>query len=406
MTGAKFAQTLVFGWLDNPQASYEQLAQTATALGVPISAQGLEHRFTPDAAACLKRILEGAVQQVISAAPVAIPILQRFNGVYLQESTTIRLPDALATASCGGCGGTSESHTQAALKIQVQFNLSDGHLTHVDLQPGRAQDKTAPMQTAPLPGGALRLADLGYFSLPTFAHYPRKGVFWLTRDPPQCVLFDAQGQPLVLADVLRRSYQECLDWQVQVSEKHRFGCRLVAVRVPRAVAAARRRKARMAARRDGRTLSPAQLTLLGWTLWLTNVPASHLSVDDLLTLVRVRWQIELLFKLWKMQGRMDESRSKKPYRILCEVYAKLLGLVIQHWLSVTTGWQQVNRSWFKAGQTIRQHSLRLGCALDCVAQLCQIFETLRQCLAVGARLNTRKAQPNTVQRLLALTAHP
>jgi len=39
-----------------------------------------------------------------------------------------------------------------------------------------------------------------------------------------------------------------------------------------------------------------------------------LSVDELLVIIRVRWQIELLFKLWKSSGRIDESRSHKPFR--------------------------------------------------------------------------------------------
>lgn len=405
LTGAKFAQTLVFGWLANPAATYEQLAQTATAFGVPLTAQGLDHRFGPAAAACLKRLLEQALQHVIAATPVTRPVLARFKGVYLQDSTTLRLPDALAGVWRGN-GGRCATNTQAALKLQVQFNLCDGQLTHLDLQAGRAQDKTAPMQTAPLPCGALRLADLGYFSLPTLAVYHTQGVFWLTRYHPQCLLFDAQGQPLALPQVLRHCRIERLDWQVQVSQKHQFGCRLVAVRVPPAVAQERRRKARTAARREGRTLTRAQLTLLAWTVFLTNVPASQLSIDEVLTLARVRWQIELLFKLWKGQGHLATSRSQKSDRILCEVYAKLLGVLIQHWLMVLTSWQYVNRSWFKLGQTIRQHSVRLGCALGSLPQLCASFETLQQCFAVGARLNTRKTNLNTVQRLLACAEHP
>ena len=37
LTGAAFAQTLVFGWLGDPQASLDALAQAAAAIGVPIS---------------------------------------------------------------------------------------------------------------------------------------------------------------------------------------------------------------------------------------------------------------------------------------------------------------------------------------------------------------------------------
>lgn len=400
MTGAKFAQTLVFGWLDNPEATYEQLAQTATALGVPITAQGLEHRFTTEAAACPKGLLERAVQQCIAAAPVAIPLFQRFNGVYIQDSTTIPLPDALAS-EWQGCGGSCETNTQAALKLQVQLNLSDGHLTHLDLQAGRAQDKTAPMQTAVLPVGALRLADLGYFSIPTLAQYEPQGVFWLTRYDPRCLVLETDGRPIDWPTRLQLAAADRFDVPIQLSQRHQFRCRLVALRVPVEIAAERHRKAHAAARREGRTLNATQRALLDWTLFLTNVPATVLSLDEVVTLARVRWQIELLFKLWKAQGRVDESRSQNPMRLLCEVYAKLLGLLIQHWVLVATGWQHAQRSWFKAGQTIRQHSLRVGVALGSLVDLCGVFETLAACFRVGARLNPRKKRPNTVQRLFA-----
>jgi hypothetical protein len=209
LTGSKFVQTLVIGWLDNPDATYEQLAQTATALGVPITAQGLDHRFTREAADCLQQTLASAVQQVIVAEPVVIPVLQRFTGVYLQDSTTIALPAALASlwSGCNDTPGTPE----AALKAQVQFNLSDGQLTHLDLQAGRAQDKTAPMQSAPLPAGALRIADLGYLSIPVLAEYDQQGVFWLTRYQANLQLFDLDGTALDLLTLLPATEQTPLD---------------------------------------------------------------------------------------------------------------------------------------------------------------------------------------------------
>ena len=134
---------------------------------------------------------------------------------------------------------------------------------------------------------------------------------------------------------------------------------------------------------------------------MTNVPPEKLSSREVLVMARVRWQIELVFKLWKSQGKLDESRSDKPNRILCEVYAKLLGLLVQHWILIVTGWAYVNRSWFKAGQTIRQHSMALGTQLGHVDRAAEVLETIARCLAKGARLNTRKTVPNTYQLLLA-----
>jgi len=273
-------------------------------------------------------------------------------------------------------------------------------MTHLDLQAGRAQDKTAPMQTAPLPQGALRIADLGYLAIPVLAEYDRQGVFWLTRYQANLLLFDPAGQSLDLLAVLPASDQPGLDRSVQVSEQ-RLPCRLVAVRVPSPVAEERRRKLRAEAKRDGRTPSARQLALCDWVVFLTNVPLECLSVTELLVLARARWQIELLFKLWKSHGQVDESRSAKPYRILCEVYAKLLAMLIQHWVLITSSWQYPNRSWLKVAQTIRQHALRLGCALHSEARGVEVLETIQRCIAKGARINTRKTAPNTYQLLLA-----
>lgn len=123
---------------------------------------------------------------------------------------------------------------------------------------------------------------------------------------------------------------------MQVTAQRLTG-RLVAVRVPSQVAEERRRKLRAEAKDDGRTPSARQLALCDWVIFLTNVPSERLSVAEVLVLARARGQIELLFKLWKSYGRVDESRSAKPYRILCEVYAKLLIMLMQHWVAITCG---------------------------------------------------------------------
>src|SRR5262245_43692594 len=74
LTGALFTQTLVLGFLAEPQASREDLAQTAAALGLTISPQGLDQRLTESGAACLLEVLDAAAATVLAADPVAIPL--------------------------------------------------------------------------------------------------------------------------------------------------------------------------------------------------------------------------------------------------------------------------------------------------------------------------------------------
>ncbi len=121
LSGSDFIQTLVFGWLDNPDSTIEELTQTAATLGVSITPQGLDKRFTPNATKFLQGILESAVSNVIAAEPVAIPILQRFNGVFIQDSSTVTLPDTLASI-WSGCGGSSPKNTSSSVKTERRRN--------------------------------------------------------------------------------------------------------------------------------------------------------------------------------------------------------------------------------------------------------------------------------------------
>src|SRR5947207_14361604 len=95
LTGALFTQTLVLGFLSTPQASREELAQTAATLGLTISPQGLDQRMTDAGAACLLAVLDAATTTILAADPVAIPVLTRFSGLFIQDSTVIGLPRTL-----------------------------------------------------------------------------------------------------------------------------------------------------------------------------------------------------------------------------------------------------------------------------------------------------------------------
>lgn len=396
--GATFSQTLVFGFLGNPQASLEELTQTAATLGVSITPQALEQRFTPAAAACFEHVLRAAITRVIAADPVAIPLLERFAAVWVQDSSTIVLPDALA-AVWQGCGGSTAAGTAAALKMQVRLDLRTGQMEGPQLQDGRASDRTALPPTT-LAAGALWLADLGYWSLTMLQTLDQQAIYWLSRLQVQTALYDAVGHPYDLVALLDAQCAETLDLAVSLGEAHRLPARLLAARVPQAVADERRRRLRAAARKKGRMVSARRLALAAWTMLVTNVPSARLTVREALVLGRARWQIELLFKLWKSQGRVDESRSGKPWRILCEVYAKLLAMVVQHWLLLLGCWGYPHRSLTKAAQTVQKHALHLASAFRQWSMLVRALTTVQRCLAAGCRMNRRKKHPNTYQLLL------
>lgn len=397
LRGAAFVQTLVFGWWQHPAATLEQLRQTAAALGVAISPQGLDQRFGPAAAALLRERLEAATVQVLTADSAAPAVLTRFTAVDLLDSTTIGLPDALATV-WRGCGGRTATGTQAALKVTVRLDLVRGGLTGPELNDGRTQDRATTLPHAPLAPGSLRIADQGFAALGVLAAIAAQEAFFLSRLPVQWGILTTAGERLDVVAWLRRQAAECVELPVALGVVMRLPARLLALRVPTVVAAARRRTLRAAAKREGKTPSAAKLARAGWTLLVTNVPAARLSAAEAQVLLRARWQIELLFKLWKQHGQVDQWRTQRPERIRCEVYAKLLVVVAQHWLLVVGCWACPDRSLVKAAATLRAWALPLALHLADAAGLTARLTTLVPILA-HCTLNKRRRHPATFQLL-------
>src|SRR5437762_10443205 len=58
ISGADFVQSLILGWLQEPEITLDGLTQVLERREVGISAPGLSLRFTPEAATLLQRVLE------------------------------------------------------------------------------------------------------------------------------------------------------------------------------------------------------------------------------------------------------------------------------------------------------------------------------------------------------------
>ena len=232
--------------------------------------------------------------------------------------------------------------------------------------------------------------------------------YWLSRVNSQCQLYDESGHLWNLVDFLEKHCDIEMDVSVSLGAKEKLPCRLLAVRVPEKVAETRRGKLKAEARRKGRKVSKRSLKLASWTVLCTNVPLELLQLNEAFVLMRARWQIELLFKLWKDHGHVDEWRSEKPWRILCEVYAKLIGIVIQHWLLLSGCWHRPDRSMRKAAKTIQKHAtyLAIAFASGCRQRLHEALEKIQRCLSHVSGISKRKTKPSTYQLLLELGCDP
>jgi hypothetical protein len=129
------------------------------------------------------------------------------------------------------------------------------------------------------------------------------------------------------------------------------------------------------------------------------VPEELLSAREVWVLARVRWQVEILFRVWKSCFRIDECRSRKVWRVLCELYAKLMGVVLWHWLLLVYRGGVWDRSLYKASCAFRRLSTVLCVCLRCGGRLEVVIGLFEACLAT-CRVGKRRKRPGTFQSIL------
>lgn len=380
LTGASYAQGLVFGWLAHPDASYSQLQAMLALLGCEMSAAALEKRLSqPQSAVFFHALLQQLVSQCICTQEVDLAIFEQFDGVYLQDGTIIGLPNELE-GLYRGFGGNTASSGRSALRVQVRLNLKTGGIQGPWVQQAVACERegAGSLRQMPLPTNALYVVDSHYPTLKIMQEMSQQGQWWLTHMKADLVIFDERGVSKSLPQFLaEHAHEPIIDEMVRIgTAPHlRQWVRVLAFRVSPQRAEKRRQqvnassktrakgsrgdvrvgKKRTRASKAGRHRCRAgakRIAVADWTILLTNVPQQRLSALQARALMRARWQIELLWRLWKERGQVDIWRSQKPWRILSEIFAKLIGLLLQHWLTLLGCWQAPDRSMVKAAMVV------------------------------------------------------
>ncbi len=402
--GKSLLRMLVLTLLKKPDANFQDMALTAAQLGVPVSDTAVEKRFTQPLVDFLREVVSVAFQQLLAAEPVPVELLNRFTAVVVGDSSSLSLPDELPQ-EFPGCGGTQGSGL-AALKIQVRWDLKTGELPQVLIEAGQASDAKSPIAQQAARPGSLEIFDLGYFSVERFRRLSDEQACFISRWQHGTTVLNEPGEMLNLREFLpANAIQNVVDVPVRLGTKERLPCRLIAVRVPEEVANRRRQKAREKATKHGREPSAEYLELLGWSLFVTNLPLEQLTWKEAIVLYRARWQIELLFKLCPVVSPRPHNQLARhrpgatAIEAMAVLWAKLIGVMLQHWLLLSAAWPDDRRSLLKAARALRDWIAALIGVLDDHDQLLHTVTKLQSHLAHVAKIQSRKNQPSHFQLL-------
>ncbi len=396
-TAETLAQTFVLGLLYKPDASEEDLARMAVQCGVEVTPQAISQRYTLRMVSFMEELFRKATKVVFGSDRSLAPILERFSSVVLLDSSTITLPESMEQ-QFAGCGG-SHDQGKAAMKLQTELDLRSGSIRHIQIEPGRSPDAATSRQHVNPESGSLRIADLGYFNVAVFRDMEGGGGYFLSRLQFGTAVHLPHGDSVQLLDWLQKQPGPMVDQPILLGKAQKLPCRLIAWRLPTAVANQRRAKLRRESlSKRGREPSAERLAWCDWTILVTNVPPGMLTPAEAAVLYRSRWQVELLFKRWKSQGLVATLTGSTDEQQMVRIWARLLAALVQHWLIIGTAWGDATKSLSKICEAIRPFVSRIAASLFQDNELTRTLKDLRNVISKTCRRNKRR-KPGTFELL-------
>ena len=396
-SASSLAQTFVLGFLQDPEATDEDLAQIAVQCGADVTPQAIEQRHTPKLVKFLKELFYGATKVVVGSDKALAPICERFTSVTLLDSSTITLPDS-EKDEFPGCGG-SYGGGAAAMKLQTEWDLRSGAITHVEIEPGRSPDAATCRQNARRGPGSLRITDLGYFNIGVFADMTKHDEYFLSRLQFGTKVLLPEGDGVEVLKWLAKQPGRFVDCPILLGKDQRLPCRLIAWRLPQEQADRRRQKLHKdMVSRNGKEPSAERLAWCDWTILVTNVPLEKMTPEEAVILYRARWQVELLFKRWKAQDLVAVLKGSTVVRQMVGVWSRLLAALVQHWLVIGAVWGDPTKSLSKVCEAVRDFVGRLAASLNRPSELERVLVDIAATAAKTCRRNKR-SKPGTFEML-------
>jgi hypothetical protein len=406
VTGMRFLVTFTTGLLNTPDGTLAQLAAfLGGTCGAGVSAQAVDQRTNSLAREFLDRCLAAALKMAAAIRSDADEFLRVFAHLYVIDSTNFSLYPALAEAFKGNGGGASA----AAMRIQFLFDYRTGTM-HIQIGDVTLSDTAAladlvEQHSLPQDGVCLFLSDLGYFKMATFTaigenpdhHFLSKLQFGVRLISPDGTDLDIKG--------LLKSNPDQFDLPVTVGART---CRLVGRRLPDDVVAGRIRRANKASASSSRQITDQYRLFLHYALYITSLPATY-TMKQLFALYRIRWQVELTFKVWKSILAIHRIRSAKEDRVRCEVLGKLILAVLLSSLSATARARLdgLAVSTHKVARHVRALATNWALAIQMgTARHREFLAKLSRDMARSCRKTTHKRRPALEDRLAEALAKP
>lgn len=299
---------------------------------VSMKKQSLDERFNENALLFVKSMFEEQLKRQI--VQPATNFLSQFKRVILSDSSRFDVPANFKDKLPGFSGRAS---SPAGISMQFSFDIKAGEVTDLSLVPAVTSDsKYISQKRDSIREEDLYIRDLGYYSTELLSFIDHKGAFYCSRLNSKVNAYYMQESQFKLLSFkkflsqMKRQKLNQMELEVFIGEKERMKTRLIIEVVPDIIYAKRIKKLNYYNKHNGHQTSQEQKSRMRFNLFITNVPSASLATEQVHHLYKIRWQIELRFKILKSTFALDKLPKMKYYRYLCLLYAKLLLVFIYY----------------------------------------------------------------------------
>jgi hypothetical protein len=272
----------------------------ASIIGETVSKQAIFSRMNDSWVKTVKTLLKEVIAQQADKQANR-QLFTHFKNVWLQDSTTLHLPDILIEKFKGN---VSRGKYKSIAKLNVVINAFSGLCPVMEWSSFTVNEQrlsASILHTAK--AGDLVIRDLGYFVLNVFQQLTEAKIYFLSRWKYGVQFsYTENGTAINLAKLLQG--KAWFDQEVICGKENSVKVRLVAMKLSAEQTNERIRKAKR--NRDRRVNhSKDYYTLLGYVIFITNVEAEKWNSKQVADAYRIRWNIETLFKSWKSGFRLE-----------------------------------------------------------------------------------------------------
>lgn len=366
ISGVIFLELLVFNNENLKSLSLNDMTITLKQKhGVDVSKQSLQERFNSHALLFLKKFLENIIKDRIVIDSKLVE-MNDYNRILIKDSVCFQIDDSFSTYYPGSGG----SGSKASIRIQLEYDLLTGTINDLSINAFNDQDAKNSEETIELvEEGDLVIRDLAYMGLSVLKRIGEKQAFFICRLNPTTKVYEKYGRDFVelqfakLLKYMKKNNISLIEKNIYLGLSKKVNCRLVIGTLPQNVVDERIRKARENNKKKGRgEPSEEYKSRCHFNLFVTNTDPEQVPAKNVILFYKLRWQIELIFKIWKSLCGIEKVKKVSKYRLECYIYAKLIFIALGWkivWQTAKMLYSEKKKalSYYKAFKTLLRNKL-------------------------------------------------